>query len=147
MRYLSIFFSLFLYSCSQSENMECSMAVWVRNAIELEHIRVVPSTKAYAGVDELNLRGLTLEQVCSLYGRLDSSYAHTYGLSFPDRESAEDMGDLDLSMFKDSDFPITIISPTWERDNVVLQVDFVKYMDKWVVFNANQYPKELLFLE
>lgn len=147
MRYSSFFFSLFLFSCSQSENMECSMSVWVRNAIELKHVRVVPPTKVYAGVDELKLRGLTLEQVCSLYGRLDSSYVHMQGLFFPDRESAEDMGDLDLSMFKDSDFPLTIISPTWERDNVVLQVDFVKYMNKWVVFNANQYPKELRFLE
>lgn len=154
-----LFFIVFIFlACGCKEK---TAKKWMKEAYCTDSINIVSPDKI-ANIKELKLRGLTLQQVESLYG-------HYHEVAFENRQIKSPM-DLQkipdsefASLFTNEDYPMYISAYFWFRDpttkylfkhtentqmwklakrvgdlGLCMEVYFIKYDNKLIVFDAYQ---------
>ena len=89
---------------------------WVEEAKCVDSIKIVPPNK-FALTKDLQIKGLTLQQVEQLYGKRYFAFYENVKISSPTSLEGEDFSD----NFSESDFLIEISVYHWIRDTTVLR--------------------------
>ncbi len=134
----------FICGCGKNEE---TIGIWIRNSANIDTVKIVPKEQNFADIDDFQIKGFTLEQVESLYGKSIGGLGDCKGVIVEDELGFIEGYDYS-DLFSKSDYPITIKARDWKRDEGRgLRVFFVEYKGKWIAFDAFQTFNERLRLE